>query len=76
MDHFLSGWAEYMYNEHKLKAISYKHVKNKKYGTYLYLEDENIIGMNFEEGYPYDICNYDLLDKNKNKIRTLGSVTV
>jgi hypothetical protein len=32
--------------------------------------------MNFEEGYPYDKCNYDLLDKNKNKIRTLGSVTV
>jgi len=76
MDNFLSGWSEFMYDKHKLKATSYKHVKNEEYGTYLFLDDGNIIGMNFEEGYPYDICDYDLLDGNKNKIKTLGSTTV
>jgi hypothetical protein len=67
---------EFIKSEHKLNVISYKHVKNKQYGTYLYLDDGNIIGMNFEEGYPYDIADYDLLDCNKIKIKALGSVTV
>jgi len=75
-DDFLRDWAEFMFNEYDLKVISYIHVKNEKYGTYLYLEDGNIIGMNFEEGYPCDICSYDLLDGNKNKIKTLGKITV
>lgn len=76
MDNFLSGWAEFMQDKHKLKATSYKHVKNEEYGTYLYLDNGNIIGMNFEEGYPYDVADYDLLDCNKNKVKSLGSTLV
>ncbi|MBU5331726.1 hypothetical protein KQI61_05915 [Anaerocolumna aminovalerica] len=76
MDNFLDGWKEFMKSKHELNVISYKHVYNEIYGTYLFLDDDNIIGMNFEAGYPYDVADYDLLSNDKTKIKTLGSTLV
>lgn len=76
MDNFLYGWWDYFKGKYKLNAISYSIVNESKYSCYFKLDNGQIIAMKVEDGYPYDIGEYDLMDSNYNLIKSLGKSSI